>query len=123
MMVTILSGLLLFPFLILILLLIIAKKIRIKKSKRFGWAVDVTTPFFVITVLILLRAIWDQWFVFYIVALFCIVAIILATIERSKAKEFRIILVLRKAWRAYFLLMACAYFLLILIGITLQIIR
>ncbi|MDV6376807.1 DUF3397 family protein [Sporosarcina sp. GW1-11] len=123
MMVTIFSGLLLFPFAILVLLLIIAKKIRIKKSKRFGLAVDVTTPFLVLTVLILLRAIWDQWFVFYIIAVFCVVAIILATIERSRAKEFRMLLVLRKTWRAYFLLMAVAYIVLIVIGITLQIIR
>ncbi|AXH98616.1 DUF3397 domain-containing protein [Sporosarcina sp. PTS2304] len=121
MMITILSGLLLFPFVILVLLLIIAKKIRVKKSKRFGFAVDLTTPFLVLTVLILLRAIWDQWFVFYIVAAFCIVAIILATIERSKAKEFRMILVLCKAWRAYFLLLTGAYFVLIITGIILQI--
>lgn len=123
MMETVLSGLLIFPFVILIILLIIAKKIRIKKSKRLGWAVDVTTPFLAIAVVIFIRSIWDLWFIFYMGSAFCVVAIIVATFERFKTKEFRMLLVLRKTWRVFFLLLVGMYILLIIIGIILQIMR
>lgn len=123
MLTNILGALLLFPFIILIVLLIIAKKIGIVKKKRMGWAVDWTTPFMVLTVLILIRAIWDVWLPILLIAVLCLIAIGFAVRERSTEKEFRTWLVLRRTWRAYFLLLTILYILLFIIGITLQIIR
>lgn len=123
MLTNILGALLLFPFIILVVLIIVAKKIGLTKNKRFGWAIDWTTPFMVLTVLILIRAIWDVWLPILLIGVLCIIAIGFSIMERSREKEFRTSWVLRRTWRAYFLLLAVTYFLLFIIGIILQIIR
>ncbi|WP_303968047.1 DUF3397 family protein [Sporosarcina ureae] len=123
MLTNILGALLLFPFIILVVLIIVAKKIGITKKKRIGWAIDWTTPFMVLTVLILIRAIWDVWLPILLIGVLCIIAIGFSIMERSREKEFRTSWVLRRTWRAYFLLLTVTYFLLFVIGITLQIIR
>ncbi len=123
MLTNILGALLLFPFVILVVLIIIAKKIGLVKKKRIGWAVDWTTPFMVLTVLILIRAIWDVWLPILLIGILCLIAIGFAIIERSTEKEFRTWWVLRRTWRAYFLLLTILYILLFIIGITLQIVR
>lgn len=123
MLTNILGALLLFPFIILIVLIIIAKKIGLVKKKRIGWAVDWTTPFMVLTVLILIRAIWDVWLPILLIGILCLIAIGFAIMERSTQKEFRTWWVLRGTWRAYFLLLTVMYILLFIIGIILQIVR
>ncbi|PID16413.1 hypothetical protein CSV63_00565 [Sporosarcina sp. P34] len=123
MLTNILGALLLFPFIILVVLIIVAKKIGLPKKKRVGWAVDWTTPFMILTVLILIRAIWDAWLPILLIGILCLVAIGFAVIERSREKEFRTSWVLRRTWRAYFLLLTTAYFILFITGITVQIIR
>ncbi|EGQ27292.1 MULTISPECIES: DUF3397 family protein [Sporosarcina] len=119
----ILGGLLLFPFLILIVCLILSKKIGVSPSRRFGFAVDWTTPFLGVSVTVLIHTIWDQWLGFYVAGTVCILAILFSIVERLQMKEFRTFLVLRKTWRVYFLLLTCAYILLLGIGIALQIIQ
>ncbi|WP_153731197.1 DUF3397 domain-containing protein [Sporosarcina obsidiansis] len=119
----ILGGLLLFPFIILIVLVALAKKLGISPSRRFGWAVDWTTSFLSVAVIILIHAIWDEWLGFYVMGVVCVLAIIFSVIERLRVKEFRTTLVLRKTWRVYFLLLTCCYILLIIFGITWQIIQ
>lgn len=118
----IIGAVLLFPFIILFLILWILKRSGITPSKRFGLAVDVTTPFAAIAVTVLLHAIWDQWLGVYVIGTVCVLVIIFSVIERMTEKEFRTQRVLRKAWRVFFLLVTAAYFLLILTGIILQII-
>ncbi|ARD49208.1 hypothetical protein SporoP37_14140 [Sporosarcina sp. P37] len=123
MLTNILGTLLLFPFIILVVLLIIAKKIGLPKKKRIGWAVDWTTPFMAITVLILIRAIWDVWLPVLIIGVLCLIAIGFAVKERSSEKEFRTFWVLRRTWRAFFLLLTAAYILLFILGIVIQIVQ
>ncbi|WP_301108212.1 DUF3397 domain-containing protein [Sporosarcina sp.] len=119
----IIGAILLFPFIVLFVLLLVFKKIRVTPSKRFGLAVDFTTPFVASAVTVLLHAIWDQWLGVYVIGTVCVIAILFSIIERIKEKEFRTQLVLRKTWRVFFLLVTAAYFLLIISGIILQIIH
>lgn len=118
----ILGAILLFPFIILFVLLWIFKKIRITPSKRFGMAVDFTTPFIAIAVTVLFHAIWGQWYGVYVIGTVCVLAILFSVIERIKVKDFRAQLVLRKTWRVFFLTVTATYFLLIITGIIIQII-
>lgn len=120
---TILSVLLLFPFIILFVLLFLSVKLRVPKKMRIGLAVDITTPFLALSVLLIMRAIWNEWMLVYVFGALFLIAVMFAGAERKRAKEFRTALVLRKTWRAFFLVLTIAYFALIITGITLQIIR
>lgn len=119
----IMGSILLFPFIILVVLLFIAKKLGFTPSKRLGWAADGTVPFLAAAVIILIHAIWDRWLGFYVVGLVCILVIVFSVIERLHVKEFRTKLVLRKTWRLYFVILTASYFVLIIIGLIRQIIH
>lgn len=117
----ILGSVLLFPFIILLLLLFAAKKLGVTPSRRFGLAADGTVPFLAAAVIILIHAVWDRWLSFYVAGTVCILVIIFAVMERLSVKEFRTMIVLRKTWRSYFVLLTVSYFILLIIGLVRQI--
>lgn len=121
--VNVVGGLLLVPFLFLLLFLIIAKRLGKSPAKVFGIAVDMTTPFVFYAVAVLIHAIWDVWIVGYLLGVACLIAMYIAVKERLQVKEFRTNLVLRRTWRIYFLILSLAYVVLILIGLIWRIVE
>ena len=59
----------------------------------------------------------------YIAAIAITIAILLAFLERSKVKEFRILRLLRKIWRFYFIVLLAVYLILLMIGTILKIVE
>ncbi|MCG7334155.1 DUF3397 domain-containing protein [Sporosarcina sp. ACRSM] len=115
--------LILFPFIVTIVFLVVARKMGKAPAGVIGLAADVTTPFLFIAVYIISMTTFGKGIGIYIAGLAIVIAIVHVVIERLKVKEFRIIRLLRRTWRFYFLLLLIAYFLLLLTGSVLKIIE
>ncbi|NYF24132.1 DUF3397 family protein [Sporosarcina sp. JAI121] len=113
----------LFPFIVTILFLIIMKRIGRAPKSVMGLAADVTTPFLFIGIYVISYTIFGIGTAFYIAGIAIVIAIILAFIERGAVKDFRIVRLLRKIWRFYFLFSVAVYLLLISFGTVLKIIE
>ncbi len=107
---------LLFPFIFTMISLFILKKIGFSKSKAFGLAVDLTTPFLVITLPIIAKTIWGWSVSAILLGVLLIVAIIYTFIEWRVQKEIEIPLLLKKIWRTYFLLLSILYIVFMIAG-------
>ena len=112
-----------FPFFFTILSLFILKKIGLSKAKAFGFAADLTTPFFIIALPIIAKSIWGWSFSAILLGVLLIVAIIFTYFEWRTQKEINIPLLLKKIWRSYFLLLSILYIVLMIVGIVYWIIN
>ena len=111
----------LFPFLITIAYLIGMRRRGKAPAVVIGKAADFTTPFLFLSVYITSLTIFGKGTGFYIMSIAILLAILIAVMERMKVKEFRIIRVIQKTWRLYFLLLSIAYVVLLIIGISFRI--
>ncbi|MER2089263.1 MAG: DUF3397 domain-containing protein [Sporosarcina sp.] len=117
------GTIILFPFVVTILFLIIMKRIGRAPKSVMGLAADVTTPFLFIGIYVISYTIFGIGTAFYIAGFAIVIAIILAFIERGAVKDFRIVRLLRKIWRFYFLFSVAVYLLLLSFGTVLKIIE
>jgi hypothetical protein len=118
-----LGTIILFPFIVTIVILIVMRKMGKAPVKVIGLAADLTTPFLFLAIYVISYTLFDNGGGVYIAAVAITIAILLAFIERSKAKEFRILRLLRKIWRFYFLVLLAVYILLLMLGIILKIVK
>ena len=105
-----------FPFFFTIISLVILKKIGLSKSKAIGIAADLTTPFIIIALPIIVNSIWGWSFSAILLGVLLVIAIIFTYIEWRTQKEINIPLLLRKIWRSYFLLLSILYIVLMIAG-------
>lgn len=108
------------PFIITITFLVISRKMGKAPASIIGLAADITTPFLFITVYVTAMTIFGEGTGMIIAGLAVIIAIVHVVIERLKVKEFRIIRLLRRTWRFYFLLLTVAYIILLISGSVLK---
>jgi len=118
-----LGTIILFPFIITIVILIIMKKLGKAPVSVIGFAADLTTPFLFIAVYVVSNTMFGKGIGVYIGGFAIIFAIIHAFIERSRVKEFRVVRLLRKTWRFYFLILMVAYLILLATGTILKIVE
>lgn len=111
----------LFPFIILILLLVIYRRMGKAPVTVIGYVADLTTPFLLLSVYIVSRTIFGDGVGFYIAIVALIITIIYAVVERKRVKEFRIVRLLRKVWRFLFIALAIAYVVLLGVGMVLKV--
>ena len=114
---------LLFPFFLTIISVPILKKVGFSSSKAFGFAADLTTPFFIIAIPIIVKSIWDWSISAILISVLLIVAIIFTFFEWRSQKEINIPLLLKKIWRFYFLLLCILYIGLMIAGFVYWIIN
>ena len=126
MMKTILSVLfsivVLFPFIWMFLILVIYKRRGIAPSSVLGPAADMTTPLLFLSVYVISQTVFGNGVGYYIVTIAIIIMIIYSIYEKMNVKELRIIRLLRKIWRLFFLILVAAYFILLIIGVIVKII-
>ncbi|MBE1553565.1 DUF3397 family protein [Sporosarcina limicola] len=111
------------PFIVTISFLILMRIRGQAPASVIGLAADVTTPLLFISVSIVAYTIFGEGTVVYIAGIAIMIAIIYTIVERIKVKEFRIVRMLRKTWRIYFLILSVSYLLLLLGGVLLKIIE
>ncbi|MEG0473225.1 MAG: DUF3397 domain-containing protein [Solibacillus sp.] len=106
------------PLLAFLIVFIGCRKIRIEKHIAIGLAADVTTAILFFSVPIAIQALWafTLFIPIYLVAL--LIAVIFTYIDWKKKKEIQVMLLLKKIWRAYFLLLGTAYFFVWIIGLA-----
>ena len=110
-----------FPFIIMILFLVINRRLGKSPSILIGRAADVTTPFLFLSVYVISHTTFGDGVGFYITIVALIITIIYAVIERKRVKEFRIMRLLRKVWRLLFIVLAIAYLVLLAVGMMLKV--
>lgn len=113
----------LFPFIWSFLILVIYKRRGIAPSSVLGPTADMTTPFLFLSVYIIAKTTFGDGVGFYISLTAIIIMIIYSIYEKMNVKELRIIRLLRKVWRLYFLILAVAYIILLIIGVVINVIE
>lgn len=123
----VISGLIgiiiLFPLIVTLSYVVFMKKRGRAPAKTVGRAADVTTPFLFLAVYVVSYVIFGEGTGWYITGIAIVVAIILVIIERLRAKDFKILRVLQRAWRLYFLALSATYIILVVMGITIKIVE
>ena len=118
-----LAVFLLFPFFFTIISLFLLKKIGFSQSKALRYATDLTTPILFIALPIIVKSIWGWSIGAILLGVLLVIAIVLTYIEWRSQKEIDIPLLLKKIWRAYFLLLSVMYIVLMVVGIVYWIIN
>lgn len=119
-----LTGVLvIFPFLVTVVFLVVMRKIGKAPASVVGRAADWTTPFLFLSVYITSKNIFHTDTAFIIIVISIVIALIFATNERMREKEFRMTRFFQKTWRTYFLVLGVAYILFIVIGIVIKIVE
>ena len=111
----------LFPFIWTFFILVIYKRLGIAPSSVLGPAADMTTPLLFLSVYVISRTIFGNGVGYYIITIAIIIMIIYSIYEKMNVKELRIIRLLRKIWRLFFLILVAAYFILLIIGVIVKI--
>lgn len=111
----------LFPFIIMIVLLVIYRRMGKAPATVIGHTADLTTPFLFLSIYIMANTIFGVGVGFYIAMITLIIMIIYAIIERKKVKDFQITRLVRKVWRFLFIVLAIAYLVLLVLGMGLKV--
>ena len=114
---------LLFPFFLTVISMALLKKMGLSSTKALGIASDLTTPFFIIAIPIIVKSIWEWSIDAILISMLLVVAIIFTYIEWPSQKEINIPLLLKKIWRSYFLLLSIFYIVLMIVGFVYWIIH
>ncbi|WP_318615542.1 DUF3397 family protein [Sporosarcina sp. YIM B06819] len=120
---TIFGGLILFPYIVMLVFLVVMRKMGKAPASIIGLAADMTTPLLFLTVYLVSREIMGEGVGIYIAGIAVIIAIVRIVLERMKVKEFQIVHLLRKTWRLYFLVLTVSYLLLLLVGMILKMVE
>ena len=119
----VLAAIIICQIAILFVLFIVFSKLKIKKIYAFGFAADLTTLLLFVTVPLIVKSIWGINLFIWIVIGAIVIAIIYTYIEWRKSKEIYISQILRRIWRMYFILLIGLYFVLLITGMVVYIIR
>ena len=114
---------LLFPFFFTITSLFVLRMIGFSKSKAVGFAADLTTPFIMIALPIIVKSVWGWGISAIMLSVLLVLAIVFTYVEWRSQKEIEIPLLLKKIWRAYFLLLSILYIILMIVGFVYWIIN
>ena len=114
---------LLFPFFLTVISMALLKKMGLSSTKALGIASDLTTPFFIIAIPIIVKSIWEWSIDAILISMLLVVAIVFTYIEWRSQKEIDIPLLLKKIWRSYFLLLSIFYIVLMIVGFVYWIIH
>ncbi|QGQ46957.1 DUF3397 domain-containing protein [Metabacillus sediminilitoris] len=105
-----------FPFVCLVILLVILQMLVKNKKKSILLTIDLSTIFFIISVHFHLVTIFEQSFLLYmIIGLLCLL-LINYYVDLKKAKKFSIKNVFKKVWRLSFLIFFLSYLSLVVYG-------
>ncbi|BAQ10420.1 hypothetical protein OXB_1949 [Bacillus sp. OxB-1] len=118
-----LGAIILFPLIITLSYMVIMRKMGKAPAKMMGRAADVTTPFLFLAVYVVAHSIFGDGPGWFISGIALVIAIVLIIIERLRVKEFKILRVLQRAWRLYFLVLSAAYIILIAVGVIKKIVE
>ncbi|MFD1204054.1 MULTISPECIES: DUF3397 family protein [Sporosarcina] len=110
------------PFLIALVFLIVVRKFGRAPATYIGRAADVTTPFLFLSVYALSVAVFGRGTGIYLAGIAMLIGMIYAILERFRVKEYKILRLLQKTWRLYFLLLTAAYVVLMAAGVILNVI-
>ncbi len=113
-----LSLIVIVPYVLTVALFVIVKLSGRSSVRSFRIAADVTVPFLVLSVIVLLRMILQIHAGIILIAGVLIIGIGFAIAERIRSKEFRVQNMLRNLWRMLFLIMSLFYIVLLLIGVA-----
>lgn len=114
---------LLFPFFLTVISIAIFKKMGFSSTKALGISSDLTTPFFIIAIPIIVKSIWEWSIAAILISILLVIAIIFTFIEWRSQKEIIIPLLLKKIWRSYFLMLSILYIVLMITGFVYWIIH
>ncbi|RHW39744.1 DUF3397 domain-containing protein [Lysinibacillus yapensis] len=112
------SGIILCPLILFIILFAIGRKRKKSAAKSFGFAADFTTFVLFFSVPLSISSLWgmDYNSLVFVIALF--IAIIFTYIDWRNKKELEIFPLFKKVWRLYFLLLSAAYTVIWVIGLV-----
>lgn len=110
------------PFIVLLVLYLIGKKMKLATAQAFGYAADVTTVLLFISVSLAIRSIWQVQVFLWMIILAMIVAIFFTYIDWRTKKEIKVPPLLRRIWRFYFIALVILYVAVLVIGITFSVI-
>lgn len=113
----------LFPFIIMIMLLVIYRRMGKSPETVIGHVADITTPFLFFSIYIVSRTIFGEGVGSYIAIVTILITIFCAVIEWKRVKDFQIMRLLKKVWRFLFLVLAAAYIVLLVVGVILKILE
>ena len=113
-----LSLIVIVPYVLTVALFVIVKLSGRSSVKSFRIAADVTVPFLLLSVIVLLRMILHIYAGIILIAGVLIIGIGFAVAERIRSKEFRVQNMLRNLWRMLFLIMSLLYIVLLLSGVA-----
>jgi len=114
---------LLFPFFLTVISIALLKKMGFSSTKALGISSDLTTPFFIIAIPIIVKSIWEWSIAAILISILLVIAIIFTFIEWRSQKEIIIPLLLKKIWRSYFLILSILYIVLMIAGFVYWIIH
>ncbi|WOV85189.1 DUF3397 family protein [Sporosarcina jeotgali] len=113
-----LSLIVIVPYVLTVALFVMVKLSGRSSVKSFRIAADVTVPFLLLSVIVLLRMILEIHAGITIIAGVLIIGIGFAVAERIRSKEFRVQNMLRNLWRMLFLILSLLYIVLLLSGVA-----
>ena len=117
------SSIILFPFSIMIVIIVSMRKTGRSFSKVLGHAADWTTPLLFVSVYIISSTVFGGGKALYMISITLIIAIIYAIVERINVKEFRISYFFKKLRRLIFLILSVSYILLLCLGLILKVVE
>lgn len=114
---SILMGILaVFPFLISLSLFMFTRWTGRSFSMRKN--ADYTTPFLFLSVYIIAHTLFGDGVGYVLCIVSIVIVIAFAIYEKRRVKDFKIGILLRKAWRLYFIILVFVYIILIVIGLV-----
>lgn len=120
---TIISALLLFPYIVFLLVFFVVFKFIRKPLRAFGVAADATTFFLFLSVPIAIEALFEVKTLAYFICIALLISVVITIQEWKKKKEIEYIPLLRKIWRFLFLCLSLCYVFVFCIGLILKIIH
>lgn len=115
---TLLALIVIVPYLLTIVLFVFVKMSGRSSVRSFRIAADVTVPFLLLSVSVLLRMIIDIQAGIVILAGVLLIGILFTIMERIRSKEFRTKYMFRNLWRMLFLIASVLYIVLLLAGVV-----
>lgn len=120
---TIISALLLFPYIVFILVFIVVYKFIQKPLRAFGVAADTTTFFLFLAVPIAIESLFEVKTLVYFLCIALLISVVITILEWKKKKEIEYLPLLRKIWRFLFLCLSLCYVFVFCFGLILIIIH
>lgn len=107
-----------FPILATYIVFWISKKVYRHQWKAIHLAVNWTTILYIFSTFIILKIIYNQYYLSYILVLLISILALIIIIQWKTKTEIIFMRAIKQLWRVCFLLFSASYFILILIGIV-----